>query len=144
MVEHQADHKEIDGNSDWKDGQRSNFIATPQPKKEVQQHDVQTIVDEMGNAEPHSILGWRLLMESKVSWQPVVDEKAKHIAYTIGNIHFYPFLQQPIGAIVQYGRYCAHNSKTNNLGKRFSCYHGAKIRKKLRIASYCWDFLDST
>lgn len=103
FAEDVTDDDEVRGYGDGIHTQRCQLFAETKPEEEVQQHDVQTVIKQMGTAEADAVLGGGLLLESPVGTEPVVHQKTEHVTDGIGNVHVDPVLQDPIYDVVDGG-----------------------------------------
>ena len=102
-MEDVTDEEKVRGKGDGIYAERCQLIAEAQPEEEVQQHDVQAIVEQVGTTEADTVLGRSLLLESPVGTEPVVYNKTEHIADGIGHVHIDPVLQHPVDGIMNGG-----------------------------------------
>ena len=104
MFEDESHEDEVRGYGDGENGKGRQFAAEADPEEEVEEHDMQQIVHEVGPAEAQSVLRRSLLLKREVGREVVVHQEAQHVADGIGHVHLYPVLQYPVDGIVDGSR----------------------------------------
>ena len=103
MFKGKSDKEEIARHGNGEHSQWGKFPTQSHPQEEVKQHNVQTVVEQVGTAKAKAVLGRGLFLESEVGGEPVVHQEAETIADGIGNVHIDPMLQDPVDDIVDGG-----------------------------------------
>ena len=94
---------EIAGHGDGEYGQWRKLPTQTNPQEEVEQHDVQTVVEQVGTTKAKAVLRGGLFLEREVGRQPVVHQETEPIADGIGYVHIDPVLQDPVDDVVDGG-----------------------------------------
>ena len=94
---------------------RCQQFTRPYPKEEVQQTDFKQVINQMAKTKADRIMrGW-LGTKSEESSQKVVTDKSHCITCRKGDVGIRNQQDQAIYAIMNGRRYCADNSKTDEL-----------------------------
>ena len=112
MFEDESHEDEVGGYGDSEHGKGRQFAAEADPEEEVEEHDMQQIVHEVGPAEAQSVLRRSLLLKREVGREVVVHQEAQHVADGIGHVYLYPVLQYPVDGIVDGSRCGAHDAES--------------------------------
>lgn len=115
FLKDEVEQREIDRDDEHEHEDGRDEPADAAPQEKVEQDDVQRVIDEMAETEPHGFLGRRSCAEGEVRGQHEVDGEGGEIADGVGDVHFHYFLAEIVHDIVDACRDGSYNGKTQKL-----------------------------